>query len=261
MSDKTATSHNIPHAHAEFPTLAKAPITEALVDIRVELSPDFQLADLDPFVVATRGRFTDVKKRFSWQARIDFNADEFQVEPQKGKTPDGLMLSAPAENLVAQARLDGFTVSKLKPYDRWATLRPVAQELWDLYRAIAKPLKATRIAIRTINRIELPIPIGELKEYILTVPDVAPGVPQALETFFMRLVIPSAAGTAIVTETIDQAAQHPESIPLIFDIDVFRKVDLDPSDPQIWAGLDELRAYKNTIFFRSLTEKTLELFK
>ena len=82
--------------------------------------------------------------------------------------------------------------------------------------------KVIRLALRYINRIEIPLPMRDFKDYILTVPEIAPGVPQGLERFFMRLIIPSdeAQAVAVVTESMEPVTDN-KTVPVIFDIDVY----------------------------------------
>src|SRR5438874_6884893 len=72
----------------------------------------------------------------------------------------------------------------------------------------------------TINRIEIPLPMRDFKDYILTIPEIAPGLPQGLANFFMRLIIPVPAmnAIAIVTEAFDPTAASSSVLPFIFDI-------------------------------------------
>jgi uncharacterized protein (TIGR04255 family) len=206
-------------------------------------------------------RFERAKKRVSAQARVEFGEKGSSVTTTLPKA-DGYVFAAPQENLIAQARLDGFTLSKMKPYDSWKTFCPQFVELWKRYISVARPAKITRIALRYVNVIEIPAGV-DFKEYILTIPEIAPGIPQALPSFLMRLVVPSPAGTmAIITEaTSDAQPSAPGLFPLIFDIDVFRDIEMEPDDPELWTTIRELRSYKNTIFFKSLTPKTLEMFE
>lgn len=55
---------------------------------------------------------------------------------------------------VFQARLDGFTYSRLAPYDCWEDLCGEARRLWRQYREFAKPERVSRIAVRYINRLD-----------------------------------------------------------------------------------------------------------
>ena len=115
--------------------------------------------------------------------------------------------------------------------------------------------------MRYINLLNLPLPLKDFKEYILTTPEIAPNLPQGLLSFLMRLVIPDerSKSIAIVTETIEPVKE--DTVPLIFDIDVFREGTFDPERPEIWEAMEQLRQLKNEIFFNSITEKAKELFR
>lgn len=178
----------------------------------------------------------------------------------QGLTPDGLLMRSETEALVVQARLDGFSLSKLSPYSKWADLQGQAKELWAGYVSVTCPVAVKRLAVRYINRIELQ-PGVDFKESILTAPEIAPGVPQGLPEYFMRLVIPHESGaTAIVTEA--SLPPIPDAPPaMLFDIDVFRFTDVPASEfGGIWPILEELRAYKNMIFFNSITPTQMEKY-
>lgn len=164
---------------------------------------------------------------------------------------------------MVQARLDGFTFSRLKPYDKWESLRDEARELWQHYIRIASPENVTRVALRYINRIEIPLPMRDFKDYILTTPEIAPDLPQGLESFFMRLVIPDSKtqAVAIVTETMEPVDESSKRLPLILDIDVFRMAAFNVQDNAMWETFEYLHDLKNDIFLKSITPKAKELFQ
>jgi uncharacterized protein (TIGR04255 family) len=248
-------------ASSGFPTLAHAPITEAVIDIKVSLPTSTTLNELGTFTDPLRQRFTESKPRMAAEFQMAFGEGAAPQVTSQGPAQDGYFFTAPAENLVAQARLDGFTLSKLKPYESWNTFCQQFVVLWRRYLEVARPLSIKRIALRYINRIELP-PGVDLDEYFLTIPKIAEGVPQVLPSFLMRLVVPSETGTiAIITQTIAKLPEDYSVYPVIFDIDVFREVDINPEDIALWSFLKDLRSYKNTVFFRSITPKTLSLFQ
>ncbi len=165
------------------------------------------------------------------------------------------------ESLIVQARLDGFSLNKLSPYINWRSLREEARSLWQPYLGVARPLKVKRLAVRYTNRIEMPVG-HNFKEALLTAPEIAPGIPQGLPEYFIRLVIPHPSGsTAIVTEASTPTPTGQDKVSMICDIDAFRITDLRPDDDRaIWTTLDELRAYKNVIFFNSITPAQLERY-
>ena len=121
----------------------------------------------------------------------------------------------------------------------------------------------TRIALRYINVIALPLPIVDLKEFILTIPEVAPSLSQSLKTFFMRLEIPDEERDAIViiTETIQPPTDDGNILPFVFDIDAIKETEFDPSGAEVWQAFEQLRDLKNETFFNSLTYKARALFQ
>lgn len=240
-----------------------APITEALIDIRVKLPPQSDLAKLAVFHDAIKQRYPAKQERVSWRGHIEVKASPVaQVSQSAAGGPDGYLFTSLDGRQVVQARLDGFTFSRLKPYDKWETLRDEARELWQHYMRIASPENVTRVSLRYINRIEIPLPMRDFKEYILTTPEIAPDLPQGLGSFFMRLVIPDAQtqAVAVVTETVEPIDESSNQLPLIFDIDVFRMAAFDLQGKALWETLDQLHDLKNDIFFKSITPKAKELF-
>jgi uncharacterized protein (TIGR04255 family) len=250
----------IPDTGHPFPTLGKAPITEALIDIRVQLPDDVNIETLRGIQTVLGHRFTKMDQRMSVEAQIKFEEDGAHLVAPTSK-PDGFILSSEAEPARVQARLDGFTVNRLSPYTKWAIFSKDAKQLWESYKQIARPTKVTRIAVRYINRLEL-VTDRNFTDFILTVPEIAPKLPQKLSDYLMRLVIPDELGSiAVITQTTAPRDPNPSTYPIIFDIDVFRTVELTPDDPELWSIMEQLRTYKNLIFFGSLNPTFLETFK
>jgi uncharacterized protein (TIGR04255 family) len=48
----------------------------------------------------------------------------------------------------------------------------------------------TRLVVRYINKIDIPLPVGDLKEYLRTFPEVSSDLPQGLSGYFLQLQIP-----------------------------------------------------------------------
>lgn len=247
----------------DYPTLKNAPIVEALVDIQVVFSDPPPLTSLEAVQDGIQKRYPKREERLEYQ---------FGVQPVAGGVPEmipptggsvGFLFTSSDKKNVLQARRDGFTFSRLKPYGEGGEFRREARELWQHYISVMKPSRVTRIALRNINRIEIPLPFNDFKEYLRTVPEVAPGLPQGLARFFMQFVIPhpEMPMTAVVTSTMQPVIEARQMLPLIFDIDVFQQVDIAPDDESVWTELEQIRQYRNDIFFGSMTEKAMRLFQ
>jgi len=241
------------------------PIIEALLDLQVTLPETIDIDKLKSYQESISDQFPGINVKKKWEGKVELKLKEGklpEINAPEG-SPTGWLFTSSDKKRVVQARLDGFTYSKLKPYDNWDNLKSEAEELWENYCEIAEPLEVKRVALRYINQIEIPLPFSDFREYLLTTPEIAPGLPQGLASFLIRFVIPSnnEKDTAIVIQEMKPISENGKLVPIIFDIDVFRNIKLDPQGDQIWEILEELREFKNDIFFNSITNKTRELFK
>lgn len=245
----------------EFEHFPNAPITEALVDIQVVLPEDVGMDELELFSSATEGEYPIRQIRTAWTGQVKFGKD---VEPEiagAAPTRDGYLFRTEDGTEVVQARLDGFTFSRLKPYTDWADMRSKSMRLWDAYEKVARPLQIKRIAVRYINQIQVQMGL-DIREYVSTTFDIAQDLPQAFNNFLLRIQIPfpDPAASVIITQTTGEQSED-ESVPLIFDIDVFRVGTPEIDRASLWDQLDQLREVKNQVFFRSVTEKAKEAFR
>ena len=246
---------------AEREIFRNAPITEALLDIRVILSDNTGLDQLVAFHDNVRDRYPHKRDRKMWKGSIHVRAEGPEIAGSGGGIDGFLFSSVDGKNIV-QCRLDGFTFNRLKPYDRWETFRDEAFELWQSYVRIAAPKQITRVALRYINRIEIPLPITDFKDYVLTRPEIAPGLPQGLSNFFMQVTIPitNLPAQSVITEAMEPITET-KRLPFILDIDVFRQAAFDVSGQEAWEFFEKLHDLKNHIFFKSITPKAKELFR
>lgn len=244
----------------EWPRFPNAPIVEAILDIRVRFGSRVALSQLADFYEVVRDHFPVKEERVTWEGTLQVAQQEVQQAVKRG--PEGFIFRAADGRRSVQARQDGFTFNWLRPYDRWPSLRDEAKKYWERYVAMFRPESVTRVALRYINRLELPLPVADFREYVLTGPEIAPELPQGLRAFFMRLELlnESHSAIALVSETL-QPVTEDGRLPFIFDIDAIREATFEPQSTGIWDAFEQLREYKNEIFFKSMTEKAKELFK
>lgn len=245
----------------QYPVYPNAPIVESVLDIQVEPSEGVTLENIDTFHDHVKDRFPKKEKRARGMAQIRISEQGPSFDSPSVNLVS-FLYSSIIEKKIVQAGLNGFSFNKLKPYESWEIFSSEAHQLWDLYIKIAQPIKIKRMALRYINRIEIPLPISDFKEYILTIPEIAPNLPQGLASFLMMLVIPNPeiGATAIINEVMETTTVQ-QTLPIIFDIDVFKDVNYNINYDELWKEFDQLRIFKNDIFFNSMTDKAKELFK
>ena len=150
----------------------------------------------------------------------------------------------------------------MAPYNDWDSFVIEAKKIWSLYKKTAKPTKITRIAVRYINKIDLPLPVKDFKDYLRTYPEVSTDLPQELSSFFIQLQIPLSdiKSTLILTQTIVEPTKK-DVVSIVLDIDIFRIDAVPQEDSNMWKTFEVFRQKKNMIFESCITDKTQELFK
>jgi uncharacterized protein (TIGR04255 family) len=249
-----------------YPTLSKPPIKEALIDIRVKLSNDFDVYHLKDLDERIRDGYPMKQEQRFTRVEFQLKPDVEPVEPpQPGQSIaklNGFRYFSQSKDKIFQARLDGFTFNKLPQYTTWEELKDEAKRLWLLYKEVASPEVITRVALRYINNLNIPGPIRDFGDYLTVPPTMPDNLPQGLNSFLIRMnaYVPDFEGNAIITQALEPMPFEPSKVPVILDIDVFKeKVGLDESEA--WELLETLRHFKNEVFFGFITDKLKEVYR
>lgn len=242
---------------ARYRHLKNAPITEALIDLRVQSSLKIDAAAAE--TLADRLRDTYVKKGQIVIGAINVQAAQ-QLQVNVATEDLGVRFHSTDEKFVAQFQHQGFTISRLAPYTDWDHLKSEAKRLWPLYVEVIKPERIVRTACRYINNLNLPMRSDQqFSEFLTTPPGIPPGLPQTVMSFMQRMVIPypEIPAITVLTQLLEpNAAAGTDKLPVILDIDVQCQQQFDPQGPEPWQCLDKLRELKNAAFFESITEAT-----
>ena len=240
------------------------PIREALIDIKIDPLTPASLGLLEGLHSQLSVQYPVKKIRHRWAGSVETQEDRLLSAAQKYLGPDGYMFVSSDEQQIVQYRLDGFTFNRLRPYPRhgWPVVREEASRLWDLYVSAVNPARAIGLGLRYINEINIPLPDIHLEEYLTEPPRIPQGLPQTLDQFLTRLVLPfpELDARAIITQSL--GTPHSSNIvSVILDIDVLTDVPRKADSATVWSVLDRFRDIKNRIFKSSLSPKTEELFQ
>lgn len=245
--------------------LEHAPITEALIDVRVQLEEGFSVKKFDELTRLVEGEYPTPSVILTVVAKLALGGPVVRQNIEHGER--GIIVKSPDEKTLAQFRMDGFTLNRLDPYTSWEEIYPEAIRLWRLYAEVAKPVAIVRLATRYINKLKLPLLVADLRDYLIAPPRVPEGLPQVLQGYLTRLVIhePSEGHSAIVTQSLEPDPMAPDRVTILLDIDAFKtfeEVFLRPTEhAEIDRVLTRLRKFKNDIFFGSITQRASELFE
>ena len=130
----------------------RAPITEAIIDIRVQAEP--ALRTLEELHLQVADLYPGKTKRFEVVGQISAGA---AVGASATQTQTGFAFTSKDSKQIFQAKTEGFTFSRLRPYGNWVELRDEARRLWAIYRDATTPIRISRVAVRYINQIDIPL--------------------------------------------------------------------------------------------------------
>jgi len=242
--------------------LSKAPITEAVIDLRVERAPELNFEVLGAML-----RSAD----FGYYVKGPISTGSFEAKLTEGgkaewtaaSQPVGFRLHSRDEKYVAQWQLEGFTLSRLQPYPDWVTFVAEARRIWDTYQDRVKPTRITRLATRFINELRLPLaPGGSFQDYLEELVELPKAVPQEVEAFLQRFQVRDVNLNARVVLTAALADGRLDGkVPIIIDVDAIMERSLIPTDERLWEQLEQLHQLKNRVFFGVITEKTAEMYE
>lgn len=240
-----------PHPH-----LRHAPIREAVLDFRAQVPSDDAEERIQSLCSSLADRYPacDPIHLFHGQVRFDQSGLAGQ---EQGSVRHGYRLADRDRRAVVQIRRDGFTFSRLRPYQSWDSMVAEAWPLWERFVTQLGACGVSRVATRFINvlHVEPGQPIDQL---LAAPPSVPEGLPPTLAAFLFRYVTETTDGitTSVSVATEDQSG----SVALVLDIDCFAQRDFSTTASgmkDIRQMLERLRASKNTVFFASIAEEAL----
>jgi len=238
--------------------LRNAPITEAIIDLRVKARTGFRPEDFSDLKVKLVKQFPKVEERRGQQATFKVIEGKGQLPVVKDLGFQGYFFKTPDEKTIAQFRVDGFTFNRLSPYTSWEEIFPQAMELWRLYSNVCKPEVIIRVAVRYMNHIVMSGSLT-LESYLRSTPIIPPELPQVVRGFLTKITIydPEKDVSAHVIQAL-QESKPGSQLAIILDIDAYKEREFSVDDPNIEQIFEQLRAFKNLIFFNSLTADTLK---
>lgn len=236
---------------------SRAPITEALIDIQAQLPQGIKLDVLAQVYSRIHTEYPKREEVLMVQGQMIVGES---VGATASQSQIGYVVFSSDQKQILQMRLDGFTFSRVAPYDCWEAFRDEAIKLWSIYQSLTHPEAITRLSVRYINRLDIPLPVGDLKEYLRTFPEVSSDLPQGLSGYFMQIQIPQEDLAAMLV--LNQAIVSPPTpgfVSVLLDLDLFRERDIPNNEIMLWDILEQMHDRKNKAFEACITERTREL--
>lgn len=242
---------------------ANAPITEAVIDLTVTPGQDFSIEDLEALGDTLANEYPTRTPMYLYLGQMSIEEIGDPMQAETSHQHGGYSFTSKNKKQELQARLDGFTFSIYAPYERWETFRKEARRLWELYRSAIKVKNVTRVALRYINRIDIPGSSVELENYVRTLPQVPNDMPNDGDqrSFFMQLQLwQDDIDCMLIINEAPVAPPNGKTTSIQLDFDLYREQFEEPwqanDDVAIWGFLEQLHDRKNEAFEASITDTT-----
>jgi uncharacterized protein (TIGR04255 family) len=248
---------------------SRAPITEAIIDLRIMSAEGVSVENLAALREAVADRYPIQEEEHVQYQQMSFVGTDL-LQTGGGHQLNGFRFISEDKREVFYARLDGFAFSIKAPYDRWESFRDEARSLWNLYSSVAMPEGVTRAAMRYINRIDIPNATTgiRLEDYLRTYPEFSVDFPEDsfMNSFFMQLQLwQQDLGCWLIINEAPEVSPEEGTLSVRLDLDLFREQYEEPwpidGDTMVWEFLERLHDRKNEIFEASITNRTRRLIR
>jgi uncharacterized protein (TIGR04255 family) len=227
---------------ANIETFPNAPIIEAILSIEVSYLTELA-TPADSFYQTVR--------------------DRLPIREEINSGGDGGYRFTSADALqVLQVTRRSFSFHRLRPYTDWVRFSSEAHGIWREYLGHFTPEKVRGASLRYLNRIDIPTPFRDLSEYVSLSLNLPDGIAPGFSEYLVRLSLTDKSIPAVAYVT--QRAEHElasGALSLLFDIDVRSEFEIPIRDESVWGLMEDLRDYKNRLFFSSITDAAKELFR
>ena len=244
--------------------LARPPITEALVDLRIITDHTIDADRLRPLRDELKDVFPLADERRGFQANFRVEAGKLVPPAATDLGFQGIRLKTADGSRIVQFRPDGFTFNNvgLGRYLGGDELLNEALRWWSRYQELTGVAAVVRLALRYLNRLDLPLHHGDqFKKFLVAPPELPPGAPQMVSSFVSRIVAHDDTGAiAVVTQKLDRPKTQATIVPVIIDVDASFMMEMEPKPEHLRGLLEILRTVKNRCFFSLLTDEAVKLY-
>ncbi|HKG92238.1 MAG TPA: TIGR04255 family protein [Gemmatimonadaceae bacterium] len=239
---------------------ARPPVVEAVVDIHADVPENLSLETLAQIYSDEDQRYPVRESLIGHSITVDASSG---LAVKTGQEVVGHRYMNASRDVIVQVRRNGFSYSKLPPYRSWEEdVLPEAQRLWSRYAEITRPVAIKRLAVRYINRIDLP-PRGAFEQYFTVYPNQPGSMPEPLINFVMRLEIPQTAfhgGMLILTQG-RLLSEQKDVFPVLLDLDLSQIVQMPADGAKLWQAIERLHARMNEVFEGCITPTARAIFQ
>lgn len=237
------------------------PITEAVIAINFKSAIRFE--DLTIISKKYQKEYPQSQAISNVSFTVDVDDQGSAVPtPKNTQNQKGWRLSSGDVTEILVMWPQSFTISQLAPYVGWDKFLERFVRDWKKFKRHAGQMEISRIGVRYINRIDIPVNDGiiEHEKYL----NVFPKLPSSLTPLHAFAVQSALKLPDIGCDLLINSAAVPSPVlncaSFMLDLDIFKAADLPQSDQGIYNLLGEIRNKKNKVFEQCISNRARKLF-
>lgn len=239
--------------------LSKAPIVEAVIDIRTMPVVNQNQETLRAYILSKLPGYSNIQSMFAFQSTVQMKPDGKVNSTAKDGRWVGYKCSQPEGKYIIQWRENGFAMSRLAPYDSWDVFLADTLAVFAVYMEFTKITQVNQLGVRFINRIEYDRSTESI-DTILTGGnhDILGAEAERANLFHQDSFALRSKHFVNIIKAMEPNAMPNQKGAVILDVDVIRQSVISPEATKLKAELTEMRVIKNNIFFQSISKVKLE---
>lgn len=246
-------------------TYKNPPLIEAVCELIFELDKSFSSNQISLFVEKIKILFPIQKKGKIHKFEFNIETDKIQKKNQKAFNQDFYEFEqffSEDEKYSIQLDKGRVSIHRTKPYISWTEFFPIIQSVYIAYIETFLPKHLTRIGIRYVNEIVVPIDDFSFSEYFNIQASLPSLDAKNQKSLFIGSVFEQEGGRdAIKVQFMEkQSVEVPTERIFVLDFDYFLiKPIIEFKDIEDWI----IKAHSNleTVFEGILTDKSKQLFE
>jgi uncharacterized protein (TIGR04255 family) len=240
------------------PPYPRPPITEAVIELQFP-------------AVLSRSELDRLRERMKSDYPTIENIENFQLSFQPSSvtaTERNMvgfkMTSKNAVDLVL-VQQKNLTSVRLAPYAGWDYLFGKTQENYQRFNKVVGRREISRIGVRYINRIDIPLAKIEgrdLYDFVRVGISVPIELAQSIGDYYINgLFVDRDTGMNIRIQGGTVIPVLLEHASILLDIEVYIDKNIPMREDDLWSKVSEVRAVKNRVFELSITDEARSLFQ
>lgn len=239
----------------------RPPILEAIID--VQFKTELSDATLSKLAKKLKQKYPVEQNAFKdVGVLVEIHDGGARAHALNDKVTKGKRLESNDSEWVIILYPKQFSFIRLAPYADWDEFFNEFNEFWTIFKKEQSSKTLSRLAVRYVNRIDIPTDKGVEAINIADYLHVGVHTPEGLivDGYEASFKIKVDDKSSAIIRTATHTKEIPNTAALLLDIDLFIHDELPQKDDDIFGSLNWLRQEKNKLFEMFISDKARELF-